>query len=286
MTDLVLPTPLPDDAHKGSAGRVLCMAGSPSFPGAACLVAGAAVRGGAGLVTVALFHPQLSAIVAPVVPEAVYLDVSRTRDLFVGRLPREIAGHEHQVRVVGPGLGRSELARELVRRLVESDFDGPLLLDADALNLLAGAPELLRQHPGPVVITPHPGEAGRLLGRRVPADDDGRVRAAEELAELAGGVCVLKGAGTVVSDGSRSWTCAAGNPGLATAGTGDVLSGLCGAYLAAVGESFSPFDAARLAVHVHARAGDFAAAEVGRRGLVARDVIEYLPAAQREVGLP
>ncbi len=281
---VTFPPALDPAAHKGDAGRVLCVVGSPIYPGAAQLVAAAAVRGGAGLVTLALFHPELVGIVAAKVPEVVYLDLSRTKDLFVGRMPREISSHTHDVRVAGPGIGQGGHTRELVHRLVESEFEGPLLLDADALNLLAKAPEVLRQHPGPVVITPHPGEAARLLDQSIPADPDGRAEACRALAVSTGAVCVLKGRGTVVSDGTRHWVCDAGNPGMATAGAGDVLAGLMGAYLA-TGGGYSPFDAACAAVQVHARAGDLGAEKVGQRGLAASDLVAYLAAAQREAGV-
>jgi ADP-dependent NAD(P)H-hydrate dehydratase / NAD(P)H-hydrate epimerase len=279
-----MPPDLPEDAHKGNAGRLLCIVGCPTYPGAALLVAKSAYRAGAGLVTLGLFHPELLAGLFGAVPEAVYLDLSRTSDLYVGRLPKELAEHRHDVRLMGPGLGQAGHTREMVRRLVESEFEGPLLLDADALNVLAGVPELLRQHPGPVVITPHPGEAERLLDCPIPGDPEGRLACARELAGLSGAVCVLKGRHTVVCDPENHWTCTAGNPGMATAGSGDVLAGVLGAYLAVCGNDFDPFQAACAAVQVHARAGDLAASEFGRRGLIAGDLIAALPAAQLELG--
>ena len=286
MSDARLPAPLAADAHKGTAGRLLCLAGSASYPGAARLVVEGAQRGGAGLVTLAVFHPELVPLVAASVPEAVYLDLSRSRDLFAGKLPREIEGNAADARVAGPGLGGGGHARELIRKLVTTHFAGPLVLDADGLNVIADQPELLREHAGPVAITPHPGEAARLLGRTLPGDDAGRQAAARELAERTGAVCVLKGRGTVVDDGRTSWTCQSGNPGMATAGSGDVLAGLLGAYATRVDEGYRLFEAARAAVQVHARAGDLARDEVGERALIARDLLRYLAHAQKELERP
>ena len=150
-----LPPPLDPAAHKGAAGRLLCLAGSVGMPGAGALVCEAALRGGAGLVTLGVFAQEVIQAVAPRVPEATYLDLSRTQDLYAGRLPREIDEHRHHVRLAGPGQSRSGRTRELVRRLVESDFEGPTVLDADGLNVLAGAPEVLLQARGTVVLTPH-----------------------------------------------------------------------------------------------------------------------------------
>lgn len=284
MSDVLLPPPLADDAHKGDAGRVLCLAGSAPYPGAARLCVEGAARGGAGLVTLAHFDPAPAAATSTAVPEATYLDVSGSRELFVGALPSELAEHRHDVRVAGPGLGQGGQTRELVRVLLADGFAGPLVLDADALNVAVDFLEEARAHPGPVLLTPHPGEAARLLGSPVRPDEASREAAARELAERAGAVCLLKGRGTVVSDGTRSWTCRRGNPGMATAGSGDVLAGLLGAYACAVGEGYPAFAAACAAVEVHACAGDRAAAELGQRGLLARDLLRHLPGAQLEVG--
>ena len=135
-----------------------------------------------------------------------------------------------------------------------------------------------------MVVTPHPGEAERLLGRKIPGDDAGRATAAKEISRRSRAICCLKGHRTVVAEGERVYVNETGNPGMATAGAGDVLAGILGAYLAPCAHgnapSWTPFDAAASAVHVHGLAGDLAAAEVGRRGLVASDLIRFLPSAQ------
>jgi hydroxyethylthiazole kinase-like uncharacterized protein yjeF len=281
------PPAFPANAHKGMVGKVLCLAGSPEMPGAAQLTLRAAQRGGAGLAVLAIFQTEMVDRITPVVPEAVFLDVSRTRDLYAGRLPREIGEYPCHARVAGPGLNSSGRTRELVRRLVEDDYKGPLILDADALNVLAGAPELLTMSQSKVILTPHPGEAERLLDRPVPDDREGRIEFAVELSLRSGSMCVLKGNGTVVTDGNSVYVNASGGPALATAGTGDVLAGLLGAYAAwsecLQGEGFSLFDAVVSAVYTHGLAGDLAAVEFGERGVIASDLITYLGQAQLQL---
>ena len=278
------PPQFPRDLHKGRAGRVLCVCGSEIMPGAAILTVRAAARAGAGLVTLTLFDPNTLAPVAAAAPETLFLDLTRSKNLFVGRLPAEIESHRHDARVCGPGLGRTGRARELVRRLLADDFDGPLVLDADALSLIAPHPEVCDDHQGPIVLTPHAGEAGRLLEREVPGDDAGRAVCARELAQRSNGICVLKGPDTVISDGERTHLNPSGNPGMASGGSGDVLAGILGAYLAYAvsepSENWTAWEATLAAVYVHGLAGDLARAERGERGLVASDLVQTLPAAQ------
>jgi NAD(P)H-hydrate epimerase len=276
------PRPLPPlapDAHKGDAGRVLCVCGSAMYPGAAILVCRAAQRAGAGLVTLGCAEPELARVVPPAAPEAIYLDLSAPGALD------GLADRDDDVFAAGPGLGWSERTRELVAKLVAAG-ERARVFDADALNVLEGRPEELRAARGPLVLTPHPGEASRLLGRRVPREEAGRIDAARELATRAGGVCVLKGHGTIVTDGERVAVNDTGNPGMATAGAGDALVGITAAYLArarhARDAGFDAFEAARAAVWVHGRAGDLAAAELGEAAVVASSLIDHLPVAQRE----
>ncbi len=283
----IAPPSLPVQAHKGTVGTVLCLAGSPEMPGAAQLTIRAAQRGGAGLVALAIFQTEMVDRITPTVPEAIFVDVSRTRDLYAGRLPQEIGEYPCDSRVAGPGLNSSGRTRELVRRLVEDDFKGPLILDADALNVLAGAPELLTMSQSQVILTPHPGEAERLLDREVPKDRDGRIEFALETSLRSGAMCVLKGNGTVVTDGRSVYVNETGGPAMATAGAGDVLSGLIGAYTAwsacLDGEGFSLFDAVVSAVYTHGLAGDLASADLGERSVIASDLIGYLGQAQLQL---
>ncbi|MFW5921017.1 MAG: NAD(P)H-hydrate dehydratase [Polyangiales bacterium] len=263
--------PRPADAHKGTAGHVLVVAGSPGRTGAALLSGYGALRGGAGLVTIASRGEARRALDRKVV------------ELMTAALPEDAAGAAEaaiglcegmKAAVIGPGLGQDEqglaLARDLAARLPV-----PAVLDADALTALAeGDLRALRSAAGPRVLTPHPGEAARLLGVGTAEVQSDRYAAAGELAERTGQIAVLKGARTIVGgpDG-RQRVCRRGTPALASAGTGDVLSGLTAARLAVCG----PEVAAAVAVCLHALAGERAA--TGDRGLFAREVADAVPAA-------
>ena len=246
------------------------------MPGAAVLAARSAQRAGAGLVAVACLDESLRSIVPVSAPEAVLVDLT-------GGSASVLANRRDDVRVVGPGLGESARTRQLVRELLADRFQGAWVVDADALNVLGGEPEALAARKGPLVLTPHPGEASLLLRREIPRDGPGRLAAAAELSRRARAICCLKGHRTVVAEGERVYVNETGNPGMATAGAGDVLAGILGAFLAPCvhgdDPSWTAFDAAASAVHVHGLAGDLAAAEVGRRGLVASDLVRFLPAA-------
>jgi NAD(P)H-hydrate epimerase len=268
------PPELPLDAHKGTAGRVLLACGSAWMPGAAILAARAAQRAGAGLVRVWCRDPELVAIVAAAVPEAV----------FEKGLASTIESGDHHAALAGPGLGLDDVAARIVRQAL-ARADVPLVLDADALTILAREPRLAEGRRGPLVLTPHPGEASRLLGRDVPTDPAGRTEAARAIALRFRAIVCLKGRATVVTDGERVFVNDTGNPGMATAGAGDVLAGIAVAYLAQTvtlaSASWTAFDAAARAVWIHGRAGDLAAAELGPRALVASDLVVFLPRAQR-----
>ncbi len=278
------PVPaLPLDAHKGTAGRVLCLCGSTAMPGAAILVVRAAQRAGAGRVTLGCFDRELMAVVPTASPETVLLDLSEIELDAEGDVRGLPDGPYFHARAIGPGLGDTPRTKALVRCTLAEKDGVPQVFDADALNALGGEPELLRRALGKTVVTPHAGEAARLLGREIPGDSAGRLEAARELARRTGGLCVLKGPGSVVTDGERAHVNATGNPGMATAGTGDVLTGILAAYLAACMRpdvDFGAFDAVAAAVHVHGLAGDLAVERRGVRGVVASDLIEFLPAAQ------
>ncbi|MCC7013128.1 MAG: NAD(P)H-hydrate dehydratase [Planctomycetes bacterium] len=273
---------LAPDAHKGDAGRVLVVCGSELMPGAALLVARAAQRAGAGLVTVLDTCEAVARALPIAAPEAILLRVPHPRDL-----PFAIAERGFHSIVAGCGLGLQNDAQLWLRVLNGRESRVPLVADADALNALEGAPDALSQRVGPTVITPHPGEAARLLRRAIPGDPQGRERAARELAELSGAIVCLKGQHTVVTDGRQVYVNDTGNPGMATAGAGDVLAGIVGAYLALCGTGqhphWTPLDAACAAVRAHGLAGDLAAAHLGRRAVIASDLIQWLAQAQRRL---
>lgn len=278
VTEVPRLAPLPRDAHKGARGRVLLVAGSLRMSGAARLAGWGALRGGAGLVTVAT-PDVVQPVVAAELPCAMTLPLPSRKGAFAttgGARAREFASG---VDAVGAGPGITTLAGSFLRRLLEG-LEKPLCLDADALNLLAEEPDVLAEAKGPRVLTPHPGEASRLLGREVGPDPEARLAAAAEIADRFGAVAVLKGAGTVVCDGEQAYVERGGNPGMATGGTGDVLTGLLTARLGAGTEAFP---AAVQAVWLHARAGDLAAAAVGENAMIATDLVASLPSAIAEL---
>ena len=247
--------------HKGRFGHVLVIAGGLGMGGAARLAGEGALRAGAGLVSVAT-HPEHAAALLSARPELMVRGVRNAEDL-APLLERST------VLAVGCGLGQDAWARELFAAAEGGNL--PAVLDADALGLAAGIPE----GDAPRILTPHPGEAGRLLERssaQVQADRFGAVTA---LRQRHGGVALLKGAHTLVSgSGKPPWVIDAGNPGMATAGMGDVLTGLL-AGLWAQFPGAEPEDLAAMAAFVHARAGD-RAAEGGQRGMIAGDLLEAL----------
>jgi ADP-dependent NAD(P)H-hydrate dehydratase / NAD(P)H-hydrate epimerase len=249
----------PRDAHKGCFGHVLVLGGDHGFGGAARLAGEAALRAGAGLVTVATRAEHVPALLAAR-PELMCRGVTTPADLqpLLARAT---------VVAAGPGLGRDAWGRALLAAVLESGL--PCVLDADALNLLAVAPRRFERW----VLTPHPGEAGRLLGTDAAAVERDRPAAALELRARYGGIAVLKGAGTVVCGaGQTLWLCDRGNPGMASGGMGDVLTGLVAGLAAQVGDLER---AACAGVLVHALAADDAAGR-GERGLLAGDVLYAL----------
>lgn len=270
------------DAHKGDCGSVLVVAGSRSYPGAAILTALGAGRAGAGYVHLAV-PDAIVGEVLPAVPFAVVVRGTadgRQASIDDAAALLDAAGGCDAV-VLGPGLGDHAETDALVARLVAA-VEAPLVLDADGLNAVARTgTRVLAERAGPTVVTPHPGEFARLADLdRTPRDDEGRRHAAEDLARRLGVVVVLKGRHTVVTDGERTYVEAAGNPGLATGGTGDVLAGATGALLA--DDDADPAATAALAVAVHARAGDLAAERLGERGVLPIDVAECIGRAIEE----
>ena len=282
VTKLPRLRPRAADSNKGTYGKVLVVAGSRGMSGAAILAGTAALRSGAGLVQVAV--PEVIAdIVASGQP--CYMAAALPSDAN-GRLSckaaQEIAllRKSADVVVVGPGLGQNDDIAGLVRGIVTSDAH-PVVIDADALNAIAATTGFFAAGPyGDIVMTPHPGEFARLTKLDTKAVQSQRRELAIRYAREHGVVLVLKGAGTIVTDGRRVYINTTGNPGMATGGTGDVLSGILGALIA---QGLDMFDAAVLGVHVHGLAGDFARDHVGEVSLIATDLLVYLPEAFRAV---
>jgi hydroxyethylthiazole kinase-like uncharacterized protein yjeF len=261
------------EAHKGDAGRVLVLAGSPGKTGAAHLALTGALRGGAGLVTLAARGEALPLALAGR-PEAMSAALEGEGPLGPGDLPALVRlARGADALVAGPGLHRGPETERMLRDWLSAE-PRPAVLDADALNALDAEPSWLGRLEAPVILTPHPGELARLCGLAIEAVQADRVGLAMDRADAWGVVLVLKGARTVVAaPGRPAAVIPTGNPGMATGGTGDVLAGLCGALLAG---GLAPFDAARVGAFVHGAAGDLVAARLGERGLLAGDLGEAI----------
>ena len=265
-------------AHKGTFGHVLVIAGSRGKLGAGLLASEGAGRGGAGLTTLAV-PASLQPLAEARVPEVMTAAIDDDGSGMAGAPQPEALSALLQgatVVVCGPGLGQADGPRALLEALLRT-VTVPMVIDADGLNAVAGT-RLLAQHRGPVVLTPHPGEMARLLGRSTAEVQADRIAAARGLAVADDVVVVLKGAGTVIAapDG-RCAVSLSGNPGLASGGSGDVLAGVTGAMLA---QGLAPFDAACFAAFVHGRAADAVVARRGgTAGFLARDLLAELPTA-------
>jgi NAD(P)H-hydrate epimerase len=253
-------TPRSRTSHKGSLGHVLVMGGAPGFGGAALLASQAAARLGAGKVTLATAHEHITASLVRC-PEVMVRAVRGGAD--AADLPASA-----DVVVIGPGLGQESWGQAMLQSALKAS--SPLVVDADALNLLASRwPDLRRDN---WILTPHPGEAARLLGCSVSDVQADRPEAARALQRARGGIVILKGAGSLIAGPSGLVVCPYGNPGMASGGMGDVLSGMLGAL---VGQFNSLEQSAWLGVMTHALAGDEAAKAAGERGLLASDLASY-----------
>jgi NAD(P)H-hydrate epimerase len=270
--DLVVPRA--DEIHKGDCGRVLIVAGSPGKTGAARLAALGALRSGAGLVTVAT--PRgCQPVVSGFMPEYMTLGLDETEDgLVTAEAAAAVLAQRCDVIAVGPGLGEGDGPRAFVHALLRTATT-PLVLDADALNACAGDPSLLAGRDGrDLIITPHPGEMARLTGTTVDHVQTHRIEVARDLATAQQIYVVLKGARTVVATPAGVvWVNLTGNPGMATGGTGDVLTGVVAAWLAQLLDADA---ACTLGVFLHGMAGDLAADRHGEVALIATDVADHL----------
>jgi len=264
------------DSHKGSTGKVLVVAGSKGMPGAAVMTALSALRVGAGLVYAALpssirgvfLKRLMEGIVVP-------LDDSEKDRLTSASLEFVLrAAKGKKVMAVGPGIGLDPETGKMIRSLIQKARI-PMVLDADALNLLAAAPENFRKAKVPLILTPHPGEMARLTGVSGETLATRRIELAGDFAREFGVILVLKGARTVIAEPEgRCWINTTGNPGMATAGTGDVLTGMIAGLIA---QGMKPLTAAKTGVYLHGLCGDHAAGRLGERSLIARDLLREVP---------
>lgn len=270
--------PRAPETHKGDVGHVLVVAGSSGLTGAAALCSLGAVRSGAGLVTLGI-PKSLQDVMAVKLTEVMTAPLHETprRTLSLKALPELLDLIERVTAVaLGPGLSQDTETKEVVRRLLPR-VTKPAVIDADGINAIAEEPHVLKRLTLPVILTPHPGEMGRLIRLSAADVQRDRERIAKEFATTYRVVVVLKGHRTVVANiDGELYVNDTGNPGMATAGCGDVLTGAIAGLL---GQGLALFDAARLGVYLHGLSGDLAAEEVGEVGLIASDVLDRMPAA-------
>ena len=269
------------NAHKGVFGRVLIYAGSVGMSGAAVLCGRSALKGGAGLVRFLIpsYESPLYTILQISVPEATCLEYRPGFDFS-----------EYDAIAAGPGLGNDPAAYSILKDILEN-YDKNLVLDADALNMVCSSQELtalVRSSRARKIMTPHVGEARRLLSNAALkpspdilwSSDDGRILALKTISDSYYSIVVLKGSGTLVGTGENICRNTTGNPGMATGGSGDVLTGLIAALC---GQGYSPIDSAAIGVFAHGLAGDIAAEELGEMGMISSDIAAVLPKALKEI---
>lgn len=269
-------------SHKGDYGHALIVAGSPGKAGAAILAARAAVRAGAGLVTVGVPEPILQTVdLGSIESMTLALPASVSGQLAERAADVVLEAAEGMaVLALGPGLGQDPSTAAAIRRIA-LECPLPLVLDADGLNAFAGRAGELAQRKAETILTPHPGELARLLGISVTQIQEDRIAAARGVAQETEAIVVLKGHLSLVASGNAVFVNPTGNPGMATGGAGDVLTGLIAGLIA---QGLDALDAAVLAVYLHGLAGDLAASRLGEVALAAGDLIEILPAALRALG--
>lgn len=268
------------DGHKATFGHVLALAGSSRYTGAAVLTGRAVLRSGSGLVTIGCPASAHAAIAGHLLCEMSIAFPDAPPGVFSPEAISEALDRTERVQAValGPGITTAVPAAKFAQEMAHL-CPLPMVIDADGLNAFAGAAQRLELSEGPRVLTPHPGEAARMLGCPTEEVNADREAAAVRLARETMCVVLLKGAGTVVTDADRIYVNRSGNSGMATAGSGDVLTGVIAALLA---QGMEAFDATVLGAYLHGVAGDHAAARLGEHGMMATDILDELPVAFRD----
>ncbi len=264
------------DTHKGDYGHVFVLAGSVGLTGAAYLTSMAALLSGSGLVTLGvpksinpIMEEKLTEVMTKPLPETVEETLSIKALSEIKKFAKRA-----DVVAIGPGLSRNKKTGQLIRSLLPS-LDKPIVLDADGINAFEGKAGLLEKAKKSLVITPHPGEMARLTKEKTSVIQRDRKKSAKTVSKRYNCITVLKGARTVVANPKGDFYInATGNPGMATGGVGDVLTGMIASF---IGQGIEPFGAAKLAVYLHGRAGDLAVREKGEISLIATDLLDKLP---------
>lgn len=258
------------DAHKGDFGKILLLAGSVGYTGAPVLSALGALRAGAGLVFLGVPESIYQIAAMKLIEPIVFPLPQQDGMLSQEALPRilEKASSMDAV-LIGPGLGCSAATEEIVCQVL-SAYPGPVVLDADGINLMGKHKDILRGRTSPTILTPHAGEFQRLTGRK----PENRLESAVQAAEDLGVILVLKGHETIVTDGATAYINHTGNPGMAVGGSGDVLAGM---IVSLLGQGIPPLQAAACGVWLHGAAGDLCAKELGQYGMLPTDMVQVLP---------
>ena len=258
------------DTHKGNYGKILLLCGSKGYTGAAALASIGALRSGAGLVYLAV-PESIYAIEAVKLTEPVIFplpDIDGKYAINSIKIVLKLLDGKDAV-LIGPGIGKSIGTEAVVRTVLEA-FDGPVVLDADGINVLVQHKNVLRDRTSPTILTPHDGEFLRFGGEL----DNGRLTSARRFAQEYGVILLLKGHNTIITDGIDSYVNTTGNPGMATGGSGDVLSGI---IVSLLGQGIPPLEAAACAAWLHGAAGDICADEIGQYGMLPSDMLNVLP---------
>ncbi len=271
------------DTHKGDYGHVFVLAGSAGLTGAAALCANASLRAGAGLVTLGI-PSSLNLMLEEKLTEVMTCPLAETRKTTLSlKAKSEILNRVKaaDVLILGPGLSQHPETKKLIRQLIVN-IKKPMVLDADALNAISEDVSILKKIRQGYIVTPHPGEMSRLIKKSTAYIKNNRLSVAKKFSNNYNAVVVLKGSGTVVTDlrAKKHYINKSGNPGMATAGSGDVLAGIIGGFLA---QGLALFEAARLAVYIHGVAGDLAAREKGEASLIASDILDNVPPAMKKL---
>ena len=258
------------DAHKGDFGKILLLSGSVGYTGAPVLSALGALRTGAGLVFLGVPESIYQIVAMKLIEPIVFPLPQQDGMLSLEALPRilEKASSMDAV-LIGPGLGCSDATEEIVCQVL-SVYPGPVVLDADGINLVGKHKDILRGRTSPTILTPHAGEFQRLTGRKPEDRLDSAVEASKDL----GVILVLKGHETVITDGMSAYLNPTGNPGMAVGGSGDVLAGM---IVSLLGQGIPPLEAAACGAWLHGAAGDLCAKELGQYGMLPTDMVQVLP---------
>lgn len=270
--------PRPNNSHKGNYGRDLLLCGSKGYTGAAALAAMGALRVGAGLVYLAV-PESIYTIEAVKLTEPVVYPLPDEKGMYAADaidIIRELM-HGKDTVLIGPGTGQSSNTTEVVCTVLK-EFPGPIVLDADGINVMRNHIDVLRERIYPTVLTPHDGEFIRIGGRL----SQDRLKAASDLARELGVIVLLKGHRTIVTDGNTCYVNTTGNPGMATGGSGDILAGI---ITGLIGQGISPLQAAACAAWLHGAAGDVCAAQIGQYGMLPGDMLDILPRLLKQDGI-